>query len=46
MAKRPAGVDRETWLRERERVWAQRNRVISILMLVAAAALLIRYCGS
>ena len=43
MARRPAGVDRDEWLRERREVWRRRNRVFNILMLLAVAAVLFRY---
>ena len=43
MAKRPPGVDRETWLRERREVWRRRNRVLNILMLIAVVVVLARY---
>jgi hypothetical protein len=45
VAKRPEGVDPETWHRERARVWARRNRILNVLMLAAIVAVLIRYCG-
>ena len=37
MGKRPPGVDRETWLRERAAVWRRRNRILNVLMAVAMA---------
>jgi hypothetical protein len=43
MAKRPAGVDRAQWQAERSAVWARRNRILNVAMLVAAAALIVRY---
>lgn len=43
MAKRPVDVDRQTWLAQRRAVWRRRNMVLNGLMLIAIAALLIRY---
>jgi hypothetical protein len=45
MARRPAGVDRESWLRERAETWRRRNRVITALMAVAIALVLVRHCA-
>lgn len=44
MAKRPEGVDRDTWLAERARIWRRRNLVINALMWVVIAILFVRYC--
>lgn len=43
MAKRPADVDRETWLRERSEIWRRRNRMLNILMVAAILVVLWRY---
>ncbi len=43
MAKRPAEVDRQSWLTQRRQVWRRRNMVLNGLMLLAITALLIRY---
>ena len=45
MAVRPAGKDRDDWRRERDQVWKRRNRVITILMVVAILLILARYGG-
>ena len=45
MAKRPPGVDRATWLRQRADVWRRRNRILNALMIAAIAAVLLRYCA-
>ncbi len=46
MAKRPEGVDRKTWVRQRAQVWRRRNIVLNVLMGVAVVAVLIRYCSA
>jgi predicted transposase YbfD/YdcC len=45
MSKRPEGVDREDWLHERARVWRRRNRILNVLMAIAIALVLLRYCA-
>jgi hypothetical protein len=37
-------MDRQSWMEERARVWSRRNRILNVLMLVAVAAVLFRYC--
>ncbi len=43
MAKRPPGVDPETWRAQRDELWGRRNRVSNIVMLAAIAVVLARY---
>jgi hypothetical protein len=43
MAKRPEGVDRAQWQAERAAVWARRNRMLNMAMLIAIAAVVLRY---
>jgi len=43
MAKRPEGVDLAAWRAERAAHWRRINRVLNVLMLVAAALVLWRY---
>ena len=43
MLKKPEGVDRETWLREREQTWRRRNWVLNGLILAAIAVVALRY---
>lgn len=43
MAKRPEGVNPQTWRAEREQVWRGRNRVLNVLMIAVIVALLARW---
>lgn len=43
MAKRPEGMDLETWRAQRAAHYKRINRTLNIMMLVAIALLLIRY---
>jgi hypothetical protein len=43
MAKKPEGVDPVQWRAERAAHWRRINRVLNLLMLVAAGLLLWRY---
>ncbi len=46
MAKRPAGVHRETWRAERRQVWRTRNLILNLLMILAIALVLARWAFS
>ena len=43
MAKRPAGVDTETWRSQRAQVWRRRNIVLNGLMIAVIVAVLVRW---
>jgi CHASE2 domain-containing sensor protein len=43
MARKPAGVDTETWRKQRDEVWRWRNRLITGLMVAAIVVLVLRY---
>jgi len=45
MARRPAGVDLETWRTQRAQYWRKVNRFWTVLMVVACALVLARYFG-
>jgi hypothetical protein len=45
MARRPAGVDPETWREQRATYWRKVNRFWTVLMLIVCAVVLARYFG-
>ncbi len=43
MAKRPEGVDPQTWRTQRAQIWRRRNRVLNVLMVAVIFGVLARW---